>query len=72
MAIREASPLGDQATPLADGDRHRPWACRETGPPEPQKTRLVDHVRQAIGSRHHSRRTVFEPVHRDIPKGVVR
>ncbi len=63
MAIREASPLGHYATPPADGDRRVPWACRETGVPDPPKPRLIDRVRQAIGTRHYSRRTEKAYVH---------
>jgi hypothetical protein len=54
MAIR-ANPLGHYAPRPADGDRHPPSACREIGPPEPPKPRLLDRVRQAIGTRHYRR-----------------
>lgn len=57
MAIREANSLGHYGTPPAGGDRRGLWACRETGPREPPKPRLLDRVRRAIGTRHHSRRT---------------
>jgi integron integrase len=57
MAIREASLLGQYPTPPADGDRRVPGGCRETGAPDPPKPRLLDRVRQAIGTRHYSRRT---------------
>ena len=36
---------------------------RETGPPEAPKPRLLDRVRQAIGTRHYSRRTEKAYVH---------
>ena len=54
MAIREASPTGHYAMLPAGSDRRAPWACREAGPPEPPKPRLLD---QAIRTRHYSRRT---------------
>ena len=57
MSIREASPSGQYSTPPAGGDRRAPWACRESGPPEPPKPRLFDRVRQALRARHLSRRT---------------
>jgi hypothetical protein len=57
MSIREASPPGQYSTPPAGGDRRAPWACRESGPPEPPKPRLLDRVRQALRARHLSRRT---------------
>src|SRR5262244_1870251 len=63
MAIREASLLGHYATPPADGDRRVPEACRETGPPDPPKPRLLDRVRQALGTRHYSRSTEKTDVH---------
>src|SRR5262245_33521403 len=63
MAIREASLLGHYATPPADGDRRVPEACRETGAPDPPKPRLLDRVRQALGTRHYSRRTEKAYVH---------
>src|SRR5262249_42869488 len=47
----------------AGGDRRAPWACREAGPPEPPKPRLLDRVRQAIRTRHYSRRTEKAYVH---------
>src|SRR5262245_10528146 len=56
MAIREANPLGHYAPRPADGDHRPPSAWRELGPPVPPKPRL-DRVRQAIGTRHDSRRT---------------
>ena len=57
MSIREASPPGQSSTPAAGGDRRAPWACRESGPPEPPKPRLLDRVRQALRARHLGRRT---------------
>jgi hypothetical protein len=57
MSIREASPPGQYSTPPAGGDRRAPGACRESGPPEPPKPRLLDRVRQALRARHLSRRT---------------
>jgi integrase len=57
MSIREASPPGQYPTLPAGGDRCAPWACRESGPPEPPKPRLLDRVRQALRARHLSRRT---------------
>ena len=48
MAIQEASPLGPHATLPVGNDRPLTWACRETGPPEPPKLRLLDRVRQAV------------------------
>jgi len=57
MSIREARPSGQYSTPPAGGDRRAPWACRESGPPEPPKPRLLDRVRQALRTRHLSRRT---------------
>ncbi len=57
MSIRAASPLGQYPTLPAGGDRRAPWACRESGPPEPPKPRLLDRVRQALRARHLSRRT---------------
>ena len=47
MSIREASPLGQYPTLPAGGDRRAPWACRESGPPEPPKPRLLDRVQGA-------------------------
>jgi hypothetical protein len=38
----------------AGRDRRAPWACPESSPPDPQKPRLLDRVRQAIGTRHYS------------------
>jgi len=57
MAIREANPLGHYAPRPADGDHRPPSAWRELGTPVPPKPRLLDRVRQAIGTRHYSRRT---------------
>jgi hypothetical protein len=57
MSIREASPPGQYPTPPAGGDRRAPWGCRESGPPEPPKPRLLHRVRQALRARHLSRRT---------------
>jgi hypothetical protein len=57
MSIREASPQGGYPTPPAGGDRRAPWAWRESGPPEPPKSRLLDRVRQARRARPLSRRT---------------
>ncbi len=57
MSIRAASPLGQYPTLPAGGDRRAPWACRESGPPEPPKPRLLDRVRQALRARHLSSRT---------------
>jgi len=37
--------------------------CQESGPPEPPKPRLLDRVRQAIETRHYSRRTEKAYVH---------
>jgi hypothetical protein len=51
MAIREASPLGHDATLPAGGDRRAPWACREADPSKLPKPRFLD------GTCHHSRRT---------------
>ena len=34
-----------------------PWIVREASPPAPRPPRLLDRVREAIGSRHYSRRT---------------
>jgi site-specific recombinase XerD len=61
MAIREASPLGHYSTLPAGG--RVPWVCQESGPPEPPKPRLLDRVRQAIETRHYSRRTEKAYVH---------
>jgi integrase len=63
MAIREASPLGHDATLPAGGDRCAPWACRETGPPELPKPRLLDPRPPGLGSRHYIRRTEKAYVH---------
>ena len=63
MAIREASPHGHYAMLPAGGDRLAPWGCREAGPPEPPKPSLLDRVRQAIRTRHYSRRTEKAYVH---------
>jgi len=64
MAIREASPQGQYATLPAGSDRRVPWACQESGPPDAPKPRLLDRVRQAIGTRHFSLRTDKAYVHR--------
>jgi len=61
MAIREASSLGHHSTLPAGG--RVPWVCQESGPPEPPKLRLLDRVRQAIETRHYSRRTEKAYVH---------
>jgi integron integrase len=61
MALREASPLGHHSTLPAGG--RVPWVCRESGPPEPPKPRLLDRVRHAIETRHYSRRTEKAYVH---------
>jgi integron integrase len=55
--------LGHYAPRPAAGDRRAPSAGREIGPPEPPKPRLLDRVRQAIGTRHYSRRTEKAYVH---------
>ena len=49
MATQEASPLGPHATLPAGSDRCLPWACRETGPPEPPKLRFHLRTAKAIG-----------------------
>ena len=61
MAIREASPLGHHSTLPAGG--RVPWACQESGPPEPPKPRLLDLVRHGIETRHYSRRTEKAYIH---------
>ena len=43
MAIREASPQGHCAMLPAGSDRRAPGACRETGPAEAPKPRLLTH-----------------------------
>lgn len=63
MAIREASPHGHYGMLPAGGDRRAPWAGKEAGSPEPPKPRLLDRVRQAIRTRHYSRRTEKAYVH---------
>src|SRR5262245_26688459 len=63
MAIREASLLGHYATPPADGDRRVPGPWRETSAPVPPQPRLLDRVRQPLGTRHYSRRTEKAYVH---------
>lgn len=40
-----------------------PWIVREASPPAPRPPRLLDRVREAIGSRHYSRRTEKAYVH---------
>jgi hypothetical protein len=55
MSIQGARSLGHYATLPAGVDRHA--GGRAGGPPEPPKPRLLDRVRQAIGTRHYSRRT---------------
>jgi integron integrase len=40
-----------------------PWIVREASPPPPRPPRLLDRVREAIGSRHYSRRTEKAYVH---------
>jgi integron integrase len=63
MAIREANPQGHDAMLPAAGDRRALWVCQDTGPPEPPKPRLLDRVRQAIGTCRYSRRTEKAYVH---------
>ena len=63
MAIREASPHGHYGMLPTGGDRRAPWAGKEAGSPEPPKPRLLDRVRQAIRTRHYSRRTEKAYVH---------
>ncbi len=40
-----------------------PWLVREASPPAPRPPRLLDRVREAIRSRHYSRRTEKAYVH---------
>ncbi len=61
MAIREASSLGHHSTLPAGG--RVPWVCQESDSPDPPKPRLLDRVRQAIQTRHYSRRTEKAYVH---------
>ncbi len=50
MAIQKVNPLSHRATLPTGRDRRRrlTWACREAGPLEPPKLRLIDRARQAV------------------------
>jgi hypothetical protein len=57
MSIREASPLGQYPTLPAGSDVLTTSSIRAHDLPEPPKPRLLDRVRQALRTRHMSRRT---------------
>jgi hypothetical protein len=50
-------------TPVAADAAPRLLGVRETGPAGPAKPRLLDRVREAIRTRHYSRRTEKAYVH---------
>ena len=54
---------GSGYTPASAGMPARPLAVRETGQMGPPKPRLLDRVREAVRSRHYSRRTEKAYVH---------